>query len=199
VDLTRQPLPLSLWQGFLFLEQKLFYWINGLPHPWWADRLSLIFDCGGSIKILLGLAFLVAVLLFLMGRIQNKKEICRGAVLLVLSILLTALTVFFLKDWIVRPRPYIVFSNVYSIGGHASESSFPSGHAALFAVVGIFMIFYFKKWRVFWLAVVLLSGFTRVYQGLHYPGDVLAGWGVGFLFARILSLLNSKNHLKFIE
>lgn len=173
-------------------DEKLFYSINQLPHPFWADRLSLVFDCWGSVKILLGAAFIFAGLMFLVGWVKKKKEIWHGAILLAVSIVTAATVTFFLKYWAGRPRPGAVLSGVYLIGGHATEGSFPSGHAVIFGVVGAFMIFYFKKWRFFWASLVILSGFTRVYQGLHYPGDVIAGWAIAALVAWIASLRQFK-------
>jgi undecaprenyl-diphosphatase len=93
-----------------------------------------------------------------------------------------------LKAFLARPRPDIVPHLVASSG-----SSFPSGHAmiaaAVYLTIGI-MLAETQKRRVvrtyltaFFAIVVLLIGVSRVYLGVHWPSDVLAGWIVGMAWA----------------
>jgi membrane-associated phospholipid phosphatase len=81
-----------------------------------------------------------------------------------------------------QPRPYWVDPNVKA---YAAETSFglPSGHAQNAVVVWGRLAAWLKgKWA--WavaLALMLLIGLSRVYNGVHFPTDVLLGWGVGAL------------------
>jgi undecaprenyl-diphosphatase len=64
------------------------------------------------------------------------------------------------------------------------SSSFPSSHAAnsmALACVG----WWFTKGRIRWLWFVIpvVIGWSRIYLGYHYPGDVLVGWAMGALIA----------------
>lgn len=90
-----------------------------------------------------------------------------------------ALVNFLLKDWIDLPRPYQVDPRIVSEGEHGY--SLPSGHAQLVvAYWGVLAAWVARRW--FWvLAVVVmgLMGFTRVYLGVHYPTDIMAGWLLG--------------------
>lgn len=94
----------------------------------------------------------------------------------------------FLKLLVLRDRPSIV--------PHLREvitPSFPSGHAALSATVfltlGLLLAEVIKgKWsRIYcfaWaLLITLIVGLSRVYLGVHYPSDVLAGWMIGLTWA----------------
>jgi undecaprenyl-diphosphatase len=95
-----------------------------------------------------------------------------------------------LKAVFARPRPEIVepAARVFSY-------SFPSGHATLSAVtfltLGALLASQHNSWRlrIFFigLAVILtiLVGASRVYLGVHYPTDVLAGWCVGAAWAAL--------------
>lgn len=93
-----------------------------------------------------------------------------------------------LKQTIARPRPDIVphLSHVYT-------SSFPSGHSMLSAVVfltlGSLLTTTTSKYRIktYFLSVAILLtivvGISRIYLGVHYPTDVLAGWMAGLVWA----------------
>ncbi len=92
-----------------------------------------------------------------------------------------------LKSLIERPRPFDAVEGARKlIGAHAS--SFPSSHAANTFAAGTFLALRFRRWRP---ALILppLVAYSRVYVGVHYPSDVLAGSalgiGVGSLFAAI--------------
>lgn len=93
-----------------------------------------------------------------------------------------------LKQAFSRPRPDIVphLSHVYT-------SSFPSGHSMMSAVVYLTLAAIVSatirqrslKVYVFAVAfaVVTAIGISRVYMGVHYPTDVLAGWVAGIVWA----------------
>lgn len=87
-----------------------------------------------------------------------------------------------------RPRPALVPHL-----SHAVTSSFPSGHSLLSATVyltlGVMLarLADRRREKVFFIAaallLTLLVGSSRVYLGVHYPTDVLAGWTVGLAWA----------------
>ena len=156
------------------MDHRLFYLINGLPHPAWLDRLSLSFDEVGEVPVLLGLA----AVFFLFGLITRQKKMWIGAIFLAAAIFLLGFTVSLLRDLFERPRPFAALSDIYFVG-KTNGWSFPSGHAALFSVFGTFMVLHFKKARPYWAMIIVLGGLSRVYQGAHYPSDVLAGWLIG--------------------
>lgn len=72
-----------------------------------------------------------------------------------------------------------------------TSSSFPSGHAILaVAFYGFLLWMILRRFPAPWrapaiavsLAIIILAGFSRLYLGVHYPSDVLAGYAVGALF-----------------
>jgi len=89
-----------------------------------------------------------------------------------------------------RPRPELVAHTA-----RVFTSSFPSGHAMLSAVtfltLGVLLASIYTSWRlrVFVLGIAIfltvMVGVTRIYLGVHYPTDVLAGWCVGAGWAAI--------------
>jgi membrane-associated phospholipid phosphatase len=96
-------------------------------------------------------------------------------------ILMTSVSInFFAKLWFASPRPYWVSSQVNAL---SSESTFgtPSGHAQnAVSVWGIIASSIRRPWAwVTAFALVFFIGFSRMYLGLHFVHDVVAGWLIG--------------------
>ena len=99
-----------------------------------------------------------------------------------------------LKNLFARPRP-----EFGSGASHVMTASFPSGHSMLSAVVyltlGVLLArtssqYRFKLYFVTMaLALTALVGLSRLYLGVHYPTDVLAGWSFGLIWALLCWLV----------
>jgi len=104
-----------------------------------------------------------------------------------------------LKIFFARPRPVL---GVMSL----SDYSFPSGHSSIavafygFLFYVIAKIFKFKGglkclWAVLFGLLIILIGLSRLYLGVHYLSDVLAGYFIGLIFLS-LGILFSENKIK---
>ena len=151
--------------------------------PPWVEEAARDLTALGS-NTVLGIAVLAGVLyLFLAGRLN-------AVLMLMVAIAGGVLLVGALKVGFARPRPDIVppLARTFTM-------SFPSSHAAVSAAVYLTLGAVFAriaaarivKMYIVALAVglTLIVGVSRVYLGLHYPSDVLAGWCIGAAWAML--------------
>jgi len=144
-------------------------------------------EVGRDITALGGVAFVMLLTATVSGFLWLRRQY-RALAILLTSTLGGWIVSSVLKGLFDRPRPDLVphLSIVYT-------SSFPSGHAMMSAVVfltigtllGEFVTSF--RLRAYFLIVAilltLLVGISRVYMGVHYPTDVLAGWAAGLAWA----------------
>lgn len=97
------------------------------------------------------------------------------------------LTNIILKNLIGRTRPYEVVNGLILLVEKQHDFSFPSGHAcASFAAASALYRFLPGKWGVPWIVLAVLIAVSRLYVGVHYPTDVLAGAAVGIFSAWLI-------------
>jgi undecaprenyl-diphosphatase len=92
---------------------------------------------------------------------------------------------YILKFFIERPRPLISLLE-------KSMNSFPSGHATVIFTIFIILFYNLKKYKYLWLALAVLTGFSRMYLGVHYFTDVIGGIIIGLLLGININYLFDK-------
>ena len=114
------------------------------------------------------------------GLIKHDQQLQRDAAFMAGGFVLSTVITHSLKKIVQRDRPYITYSYIDkkdSGGGY----SFPSGHTSAAFCTATSLSLLFPKWYVIapayiWAASV---GYGRMYEGVHYPTDVLAGAIIG--------------------
>ena len=159
--------------------------VPGQPHvpigPAW------LLEAAQDITVLGGRTMLVSVAVFAIGYLALERKY--GALWLVMAAAAGGgLLETVLKQLFSRGRPSVVPHLVA-----VTSPSFPSGHSMLGAVMyltlGALLARFAtrRRTRIYLLAVAVLMtaviGATRVYLGVHYPSDVLAGWCAGLIWA----------------
>jgi undecaprenyl-diphosphatase len=153
-------------------DRAALIWIHAHSPEWLAGPMRLVTALGYYWVVLLLLAAVVFVF--------YRKGWRLSATLLLVSTVGSSLLTTVLKAVFGRARP-----ELFDAGYTASFYSFPSGHATVavgfYGTLTLILAYRFRgfaRWAVVACGVVLvlLIGFSRLYLGVHYPTDVLAGF-----------------------
>ena len=155
---------------------------NPIGPPWVEGAVRDLTSLGSNIVLLI---FISAVAVFLAVRRQSH-----ALTLVVVAAGGGFLLAQALKMLFSRPRPELVPHLAV-----VASSSFPSGHAMFSAVVYLTLgallsqLVQERALKAYFLGVAcfltLVVGLSRVYLGVHYPTDVLAGWSAGLAWALV--------------
>jgi undecaprenyl-diphosphatase len=151
--------------------------------PRWLEEAARDITALGGVTVLLIVTLSSAIYMLMAQR-------PRMALLLILSVLGAEAVNSLLKIGFARPRPELVAHQA-----QVFTASFPSGHSVMSAVTYLTMgallaqLQTRRREKIFLLGLAivltLLVGLSRVYLGVHWPTDVLAGWTLGAAWAAV--------------
>ena len=127
---------------------------------------------------------LVGLIALLLWRGGSRGRLC-VAMLLLLVLATNNWVVENLKQLGARPRPFLQMADVRLLVGRGGSHAMPSSHAANWFAATAMVWFYYRRTAAFvLLPLAMLVSFSRIYNGVHYPSDVLAGALVGAAVGR---------------
>jgi undecaprenyl-diphosphatase len=186
----------SFVQNFVNLDHWLFQQINGQGSNAFFDFLfPFLTDLNKQ-------AWLpVAVLaLCLIWAVKQRYRALMWIMTLVIAIGVSDLVSYrVVKPLFDRARPEQAGVPVVLRTSHHSGSSFPSNHAANAFAGATVLSSAFPVGTPFFFLLAALIAYSRVYVGVHFPGDVFAGallgWGIGFMTKIVLNKWITKAEL----
>lgn len=163
-------------ETLLELDGKILLWIqDNIRNPILDPVMKCFTRLGNG-----GLVWIAIIVLMLAFKKTRHTGIVSLSAMLVNLVIINLI----IKNVVARTRPYEVIDGLNLIVGKAVDYSFPSGHAGhSFAAAVVIFALMPRKYGIGALILATMISFSRLYVGIHYPSDVIAGMVIGALVA----------------
>ena len=159
------------------VDETILLWIQETVRQGWLNPMVEFYTTLGNG----GLLWIVLSLALLCWR-PTRKVGAASLLALAIGFLCTNVAV---KPLLQRPRPYTAVEGLIPLLTSGDPNSFPSGHTCAAFAAGLAWAWALPRRWMRWTGLVLAvcMGLSRLYVGVHYPSDVLAGALIGSLAA----------------
>ncbi len=171
------------------IDRDAYRAVAEMPTPWLDGPLRRVSDFANFSKPW----FLVAAVLAMFGGAKGRRAAVTGVAAIGLTSFVVNQPMKLVGE---RRRPHRTQLGVPEKRWvrMPSSASFPSGHSASAAAFGVAVGAVLPQLRAPLRAAAAVVAFSRVYTGVHYPGDVIAGASVGAVFGRLTSTVAARLH-----
>ena len=171
-------------QAFNNIDKKLLFWVHQhVSNPILDWLMPIITNQNNWIIPIL-------ILIFYLGFNADKRGRITLTILLISIIAVDSISAQILKPFFERIRPSHLYTEelnlLVSKGG---QWSMPSNHAANVFALAVVLSYFYEKVKIPLFVLAWIIAFSRVYVGVHYPGDVLVGGILGYGLAWIILTL----------
>jgi undecaprenyl-diphosphatase len=174
-------------------DESVRNYIHEFAAPALTSVMQLVSFLGSTLfLIIFGVIIVIALYL---------RKHRRGAILFAITTLGSSILIFTLKNIFKRVRPEPFFNTILP-----SSDSFPSGHAlGAFCFYGALAAILTARTEslslkiLIWTAaaaMILLVGISRIYLGVHFPSDVVAGYAVGLIWVITIAVGDKLIHAR---
>lgn len=177
----------------MYLDLIIFNFINGF-----AGKRSLLDNLGIFFAVYLGYILLACLVVFLLVDFKKYWRMVAEALVAALFVRFVLVQAFYLIHF--RFRPFARNPIHLLIPYDASQTAFPSGHASFYFALSTIIFGYNRKIGIFFYIASTFIVVARIFVGVHWPSDVLAGAVVGVVMGWVLNKVFKNIHpLKYVE
>lgn len=182
----------EVWEGdTLKFDQIIRDYVHNFADPFLTTVMQATSFLGSTVfMVSLGT---ILVILFLITKHRRR------AIVFMITTIGASVLISLLKLTFRRPRPEPFFGTIIP-----NSDSFPSGHSlGSFCFYGALAAIIVNRTEKLWLkiltltcaaALILLIGLSRIYLGVHYPSDVLAGFSIGVIWVTTVAITDKLLH-----
>ena len=176
----------------MYLDLIIFNAINGFAGTWrWLDNLAIFF------AVYLGYVLFFWLAMFLIFDIKKYWRMVVEALIAALFVRFVLVEFFYWLHFRFRPFTSGYFTQL--IEYDAQKTSFPSGHASFYFALSTIIFAYNKKAGIVFYICSFLMVISRVFVGVHWPSDILAGAIVGTFMGWAINKLFKKIHESYTK
>jgi undecaprenyl-diphosphatase len=183
-------------ESLIELDQQLFLWLNGL-HADWLDPIMLFITKRNPWIPLYAL-----ILFFVIRKLKWQSWSMMIAFAVLITLADQSASGFF-KPFFERYRPChepAIQDLVHMVKGCGGQYGFASSHASNTFALAFFLLFIYRnKYAKMMIGWAVIVSYSRIYVGVHYPGDIVMGAILGLLSAIITYQLYKRIFPKHLE